>query len=90
MNATTKTTKDEHGEYRIRLFIDGKYQSGADYFTDDKEDAIETSKAIIKDCGYSDKSHPIAISEQADFDEEFGAAGDCIDAFEEFLIESSR
>jgi hypothetical protein len=43
---TTKITKKD-GEYRVRLFIDGVYQKDMDYFTDDKEDAELTAKAMM-------------------------------------------
>ncbi len=45
MNATTKITKHD-GEYRVRLFIDGVYQTEADYFTDDKADACATAEKM--------------------------------------------
>jgi hypothetical protein len=46
VRATTKTSKVD-GEYRVRLFIDGVYQSEADYFTNDKDDAEGTADAMI-------------------------------------------
>ena len=49
MNAITKTTKND-GEYRVRLFVDGNYQAGSDYFTDCKIDAKETAKAMVDNC----------------------------------------
>ena len=69
MIATTKTTKKD-GEYRVRLFIDGKYQAGADYFTDDKADAIKTGSAMIRTAVESDKATDEALSEQSDYDNE--------------------
>lgn len=36
-------------EYRVLLFVDDKMQKGCTYYTDDKEDAKETAKAIIRD-----------------------------------------
>lgn len=48
MKATTKISKKE-GEYRVRLFIDGVYQAGGDYFTDDKTDAKRTAEAMVRD-----------------------------------------
>ena len=45
--ATTKISKRED-EYRVRLFLDGEYQAGSDYFTEDKEDANVTAAAMIK------------------------------------------
>ena len=46
--ATTKRTRRD-GEYRVRLFIDGEYQPGADYFTDDLDDAKATAKSMERD-----------------------------------------
>lgn len=66
---TTKTTKRD-GEYRVRLFVDGFYQAGADYFTTDKQDAIDTAIQMVKNGGISDKTTDFAIDEQADFDSE--------------------
>lgn len=71
MNRTTKTTKTD-GEYRVRLFIDGEYQAGADYFTDCKEDAAATAKHMQEHGGYSDKSTDFAKAEQEDYNEEHG------------------
>lgn len=45
-SATTKISKKD-GEYCVKLYIDGVYQKGADYFTDDKEDAEGTAKQMI-------------------------------------------
>ena len=64
--ATTKMTKRD-GEFRVRLFIGGVYQAGADYFTDDKEDAISTAKAMIAKAVPSDKSTPEARDEMKDY-----------------------
>lgn len=72
MKATTKTTRNTDGEYRIRLFINGEYQAGADYFTDDKEDAILTAAAMAEKAGYSDKSTDFAKEEQREFEEQSG------------------
>ena len=66
---TTKISKAD-GEYRIRLFIDGQYQAGADYFTDDKQDAIETAAAMQRKAGLSDKTTENAKAEQAEYDAE--------------------
>lgn len=43
--ASTKISKT-HGEYRVRLFIDGEYQAGKDYFTNDAEEAREIAKLM--------------------------------------------
>lgn len=41
----TKITKKD-GEYRVRLFVDGVHVKDADYFTNDREDAEGTAKAM--------------------------------------------
>ena len=66
---TTKTTSHD-GEYRVRLFVDGEYQSGADYFTTDKQDAKDTALAMTKSGGISDKTTDFAKDEQADYESE--------------------
>jgi len=40
-----KTTikRNAYGEWVVRLYLDGERQVGADYFTDDREDAVETA-----------------------------------------------
>ena len=43
---TTKIKKTTQGDYRVSLFIDGEYQKFCDYFTNDKEDAQDTAKAM--------------------------------------------
>jgi hypothetical protein len=67
--AAIKRTKAD-GEYRLRLFIDGEYQAGADYFTADLEDAKLTAEHMINNAYISDKECETAIDEQADYDEE--------------------
>ena len=69
MTITTKTTKYD-GEYRVRLFINGEYQAGADYFTDDKQDARDTAAHMQANGTYSDKTTDFAIAEQADYNAE--------------------
>lgn len=66
---TAKTTKKD-GEYRVRLFVDGVYQAGADYFTTDKQDAKDTAKQMILNGGLSDKTTEFAVEEQIAFNEE--------------------
>lgn len=34
-------------EYQVKLFIDGKYYEPADYFTDDKEDSLDTARHMV-------------------------------------------
>jgi len=40
-----KTTikRNAHGEWVVRLYLDGERQIGADYFASDREDAVETA-----------------------------------------------
>ncbi len=66
---TTKTRCND-GEYRVRLFVDGVYQAGADYFTDDRDDAIATAELMRQQGGISDKTTDFAKAEQADYDED--------------------
>ena len=40
--------KNEHGEYEVRLYVDGKKNDDATYFTDDWDDAVDTAKAMAK------------------------------------------
>ena len=67
MTATTKITKQDD-EYRVRLFIDGEYQAGADYFADYKDDAIETAAEMVDKAEISDKTTANARDEQDEFD----------------------
>ena len=65
---TTKITQDkETGEYRVRLFIDGVYQSGTDYYTDDKEDCIITAKHMEKTGVESDKNNHVSMIEDIEW-----------------------
>jgi len=68
IEATTKTTEQD-GKYRVRLFIDGIYQAGGDYFTDDKEDAETTAKNMRKNPIPTDKTDENAIREQQEYDQ---------------------
>ena len=61
---------ESDGEYRVRLFIDGEYQAGADYFADDIEEATETAKAMEEDAHLSDKTSDVARDEARDFVED--------------------
>lgn len=70
MNTTKITWDKEFGEYRVRLFVDGVYQAGADYFTDDKQDAESTAKHMELNGGISDKTTDFAKDEQEDYDNE--------------------
>jgi hypothetical protein len=45
---TVKTYKDTNwNEYRVKTYIEGQHQIDADYHTDDKEDALDTARAIV-------------------------------------------
>jgi len=70
MKASTKITRNEEGEYRVRLFIEGEYQPGSDYFTDCKIDAKETAKEMERNAFLSDLSTYIAKEEMEDYKEE--------------------
>jgi hypothetical protein len=67
MTINTKITKNDN-EYRVRLFIDGIYQAGADYFTDDHQDAKDTASGMARNASQSDKTTDFAKAEQSDFD----------------------
>lgn len=69
-NLTTKITKSADGEYRVRLFLNGVYQAGADYFTDDRDDANETAALMRANGGESDKTTDFAKAEQEEYDAE--------------------
>lgn len=36
-------------EYEVRYYSDGEYMDASDYFTDDRQDAMDTAKAAIMD-----------------------------------------
>jgi hypothetical protein len=72
MIATTKTSKTTEGEYRVRLFIDGIYQAGADYFASDKAEANATAAFMIERACHSDETTDFAKAEAADYVEECG------------------
>lgn len=38
-------------EYRVALYKDGVHRYAADYFTDDKQDALDTAEAMLKVAG---------------------------------------
>lgn len=45
--ATCKVYRDaEWNEYRVRLFVNGKLNKAADSHTNDKQDAIDTARAM--------------------------------------------
>lgn len=38
----------QNAEYRVEYWINGVYQRDADYFTDDKSDALGSAKAMLQ------------------------------------------
>jgi hypothetical protein len=70
MKITTTITNTDSDEFRVRLFIDGVYQAGADYFTNDKKDAESTADAMKKKAVPSDKKDENAIREQKEYNRE--------------------
>jgi hypothetical protein len=45
---TVKTYRDtEWNEYRVKTYIEGQHQIDADYHTEDKQDALDTARAIV-------------------------------------------
>jgi hypothetical protein len=45
---TVKTYRDtDWSEYRVKTYIQGQHQQDADYHTDDKQDALDTARAIV-------------------------------------------
>lgn len=46
--ASVHVIKTRHGEFVNKLFVNGKRHDSADYFTDDKGDAISTAEAMAK------------------------------------------
>lgn len=46
---TAKVYRDSNwNEYRVRLYARGRLDEAADYFTDDKQDAIDTAAAMVR------------------------------------------
>jgi len=44
---SVKTTiRKVDGEYQVRLYVDGKINKEATYFTSDKQDAINTARVM--------------------------------------------
>lgn len=63
MQATTKISRTIDSEYRVRLFIDGVYQAGCDYFTDCITDANATAVLMRAKATPSDKTTEFAQNE---------------------------
>lgn len=64
----TKISRND-GEYRVRLFVNGNYQAGSDYFTDDRQDAEDTAEAMkkhVRENGFHDttKEDPVTIDKE--------------------------
>lgn len=38
----------EFNEYRVKLYINGVWRADADYFTDDKADALQTANVMVE------------------------------------------
>lgn len=70
MNTTKISYDRDYSEYRVRLFVDGVYQAGADYFTDDKADAKATAKHMQANGSISDKTTDFAKAEQSAYEAE--------------------
>lgn len=50
------TGADDQGDpFMVKLFVDGKHKEFADYFTDDKADAVGTAKHMVKEGAESQK-----------------------------------
>lgn len=45
----TTINADEDGEYRVRLYIDNVHQENTDYYTENQQDAVETSRIMRRD-----------------------------------------
>lgn len=46
---TAKVYRDSNwNEYRVRLYARGRLDEATDYFTDDKQDAIDTAAAMVR------------------------------------------
>lgn len=57
---TVKVHKDsETGDYRCRLYSDGKAQEAADYFTGDKNDALGTAQAMLGQAAEPAEAHEV-------------------------------
>lgn len=49
-NVSVKVHKDsENGEFRARVYVDGKANEAADYFDGDKESTIDTAKIMLSE-----------------------------------------
>lgn len=46
-NVDVKVYKED-GEYCVKVFKDGEYHEDADYYTDDKDDAMDTAKDMLR------------------------------------------
>ena len=40
---------NDYGEYVTRFYVNGKHMDASDYFTDDKQDAIDTARYHIRE-----------------------------------------
>ena len=89
MSITTKISKKDD-EYRVRVFVDGEYQAGADYYTDSRQDAEDTANYIVKHkaAGISDKTTDFAIKEAEEYlaEEADVRAGYCTNCLRKVII----
>lgn len=70
MNYTTKTNRVRRGfdEYRVRLFADGAHVADADYFTDCRDDAESTARAMVERAEQNERDSlaPVSILPNVD------------------------
>lgn len=50
-------------EYIVRFYLNNKYEEKADYYTDDKADAVDTAKHWLRSGGNDDDSGPLKVTE---------------------------
>jgi hypothetical protein len=57
-----KTTikRNAHGEWVVRLYLDGERQIGADYFASDRDDAVETADRMREEATASNRDRSLA------------------------------
>ena len=52
VRAATVYRDSQWNEYKVTLKLDGVFQRGADYLTDDKQDAIDTASHMVHHATY--------------------------------------
>lgn len=58
----TLARKPETNEWLVKVYINGKYNENATYYTDDKQDAIDTAKTMLQlyqNQGFETETKPI-------------------------------